>query len=204
MIDEKQGALGAAATTGVRPSAAIEAELEPWLSQTAAGDRRAFRRLYDATSPKLFAQALHIMRRRDAAEDVLQEAYVRIWTRARDFDPRRGRAWPWIGRILRNAAIDRLRRDRPLSQTQDIDDEAHQIAGPSDPIDTRIDLVRGLEQLSTEQRDAIVTVVVQGWTHDEAAQRDGTPTPTNKARVARGLRRLKTLQQEDRIDRFDD
>ena len=182
----------------------MEAELEPWLTQIAAGDRRAFRRLYDATSPKLFAQALHILRHRDMAEDVLQEAYVRIWTRARDFDPRRGRAGPWIGRILRNAAIDRLRRDRPLSQTQDIDDAAHQIAGPSDPIDTRIDLVRGLDRLSTEQRDAIVTVVVQGWTHDEVGRRDGTPPPTSKARVARGLRRLKTLQQEDELDRFDD
>lgn len=206
MFDDGQGERDSSTSADVdseRPPQS-EPQIEQWLVQTAAGDRRAFRRLYDATSSRLFAQALFMLRRRDVAEDVLQEAYVRVWIGARAFDPLRGRAMPWMGRILRNLAIDRIRRDRPGDLTLDIDDATQQIAAAREPVDDRIDLVRGLDRISPEQRNAVVSVVVEGWTHEEAARRAGMPTPTGKARVARGLKRLRTFQEQDGFDSVDD
>ena len=64
----------------------------------------AFRRLYDATARRLLAQSMAMLRRRDAAEDALQDGYVRIWMHAGRHDPARGPALPWMARIMRNVA----------------------------------------------------------------------------------------------------
>ena len=87
------------------------------LAATAAEDQAAFAELYDLTRRKLFGVALTVLRRRDLAEDVLQEAYIRVWRNAARFDPARGtrdhldgddRAQPRD----RREALARRRRDR--------------------------------------------------------------------------------------------
>jgi RNA polymerase sigma-70 factor (ECF subfamily) len=169
----------------------IAGDLDRLLVSTASGDQKAFRALYDATSGKLFAQAMAILRQRDAAEDVLQDGYVRIWERASAYDPSRGPALPWMLRLLRNVAIDRLRRDSMTMRSCDYDDYARDLPAPAAPIDDRMDLADALEALTPEQRSAVVTVAVQGWTNEQAGARAGMPEATSKARVARGLRRMR-------------
>lgn len=154
------------------------------------GDQRAFKRLYDMTAPRLLSKALSILATRDAAEDVLQDAYVRIWRNSAQFDPARGNAATWILRVLRNAAIDRLRHDRTVARYQTTTDTMPDLPIAPEPVTDRIDLDRALAQISPEQRASVCRVVVHGWTHDEVGKRDGVPTPTAKARVQRGLRRL--------------
>ena len=164
------------------------AELSALLTATAAGDRRAFRELYDATSRRLFGIALMILRRREAAEDVLQEAFVRVWVEARRYDPARGPALPWLSRIVRNLAIDHLRRDRGAHD--DIADQAETLAAPGAPVSERMDLQRGLSQLAADQRDVIALAFVHGYTHEELAERLNVPLGTAKSRVRRGLKQM--------------
>src|SRR5947209_11622203 len=76
------------------------------IAATAEKDQAAFAALYDLTKRRLFGIALTVLRRRDLAEDVLQEAFIRIWRSAARFDPARGSAITWMATIVRNLAID--------------------------------------------------------------------------------------------------
>jgi RNA polymerase sigma-70 factor (ECF subfamily) len=170
-------------------------DLPALLAATGAGDRRAFKALYDATSRRLFGVALLILRRRDLAEDVLQEAYVRVWAQARQFDPERGPALAWLSRIVRNLAIDQIRRDR--GATDDIADHAETLRAPSAPLAERADLSRGLSRLKPDQRQILKLAFVQGYTHEELVERLGVPLGTAKSRVRRGLEQLRAYFEAD-------
>ena len=74
----------------------IKPSLEDLLLEVAGGERDTFAALYRAASPQLFALALRILKRRDAAEEVLQEAFVNVWRHAVDFRPERGTAMGWM------------------------------------------------------------------------------------------------------------
>jgi RNA polymerase sigma-70 factor, ECF subfamily len=174
----------------VRPAPPAE-ELDRWLVLTAAGDRIAFRNLYDETSGILFAQAIAMLRRRDMAEDALQEAYLRIWRCAGAYDASRGPALPWLKRLLRNVVIDRLRSERLSARQCNYEDYARELPAAANPVDDRLDLARAMTGLSDEQRSAISAVVIEGWTNEQVGRRDGMPTATSKARVARGLKKLR-------------
>jgi RNA polymerase sigma-70 factor (ECF subfamily) len=175
------GGLGSAQPTAPQLAALIAA--------TAAGDRRAFKALYDATSRRLMGVALVILQRRDVAEDVLQEAYVRVWTQARQFDPSRGPALAWLSRIVRNLAIDQLRRERGAHE--DIADHAEDLSAPPAPLAERADLSRGLARLRDDQRNILRLAFVEGFTHEELVERLGVPLGTAKSRVRRGLEQLR-------------
>src|SRR5215831_3830657 len=89
------------------------AELEALLARCAAGDRSALETLYARVAPILLAVLLRILKRRDAAEDALQDVFVSVWQRARQFDPIRGRALAWLVSMARYRAIDLQRATRP-------------------------------------------------------------------------------------------
>ncbi len=176
------------------PPSSVDA-IEVLLLRVRGADNRAFRKLYDITAPRLLSKALSILGSRDAAEDALQDAYVRIWRNAGQFDPARGNASAWIMRVLRNAAIDRLRQDRLIARYQSGEDFPEIPIAP-EPVTDRLDLERSLARLTPEQRTTICRVVVQGWTHEEVGLADQVPTPTAKARAQRGLVRLRSALTE--------
>src|SRR5262245_32839417 len=88
-------------------------DLTELLRRVAAEDRRAFQALFQATSAKLYGVVLRIARRKDLADDILQEAYLRIWRRAATFDPSIGSPIAWMAIIARNLALDEVRRRQP-------------------------------------------------------------------------------------------
>ena len=105
------------------------------MEAVAEGDREAFSRLYGLTSAKLFSLALGILKRRDWAEDVLQESYIRLWRSAHRFDPARGSPMSWMITIVRNCAftmLERRGREQPASGMGEI--EALASADP-DPLE---------------------------------------------------------------------
>ena len=86
------------------------AELVWLIAAVAKGDEAAFERLYAATRAKLFGVVLRILRRQDLAEEVIQEAYVKIWNSAGQFNPGQSSPITWMASIARNRAIDVVRK----------------------------------------------------------------------------------------------
>jgi len=89
------------------------AELEMLITRCAAGDAAALETLYSRTAPILLAILMRMLKRRDAAEDALQDVFVSVWQRARQFDPIRGRPLAWLISMARYRAIDLQRASRP-------------------------------------------------------------------------------------------
>lgn len=176
------------------PPYAAPERLSALLVSVGAADRAAFKALYEATNRRLFGVAMMILRRRDAAEDLLQDAYVRIWTHARQYDPSRGAAMAWLMRVVRNMAIDELRRAR---RTEDIADHAEDLAVDAPPLGDQVDLSRGLARIRPDYRDALLLTFVEGYTHEELVAQLAVPLGTAKARVRRGLNQLRARLDHD-------
>ncbi len=84
--------------------------LDELLQRSGQGDTAAFRQLYDATSPRLFALCKRLLRDAALAEDVLQEGFVKVWRNAARFSASKASAMTWITTIIRNQALDKLRQ----------------------------------------------------------------------------------------------
>ncbi len=162
------------------------------LRAVANGDRASFRELYAEAGGRLFAVCLRLMRNREEAEDVLQEAFIRIWERSYLFDPARGDALGWMATIARNCAVDRLRRPgrRNLPFDEAVAEEIDAKAALPDTL-SAVALRHCLENLRPEYREVIVLSYINGMTHDDLAQALGRPSGTVKSWIRRGLEQLK-------------
>lgn len=168
-----------------------EADLELLLAQTALGDRRAFRNLYDRTSGKLFAVCHAVLRDRGEAEDAVQDAYVRIWRYAERYTADKARPMTFMIAIARNLAIDRLRARRappaPLDAAEKVVDRAmrpDQVALASGEAQRLINCIASLDDADAR---LIRTAYLGGVTYAALAERDGTPLGTVKSRMRRAL-----------------
>lgn len=169
-------------------TASLVADLEA----VASGDESALRRLWDAASPTLFGFGLRLMRRRAAAEDVLQESFVRIWRKAHQYDPTLGDPLGWMAAVTRNVALDHLRRARVRDETGL--QEADRAAGAENMTGLdfhRVDLQRCIDRLSEKQKQAIQLAYYRGMTHTELAEALGAPLGTVKSWIRRALDNLK-------------
>ncbi|MGQ0677818.1 MAG: sigma-70 family RNA polymerase sigma factor [Rhodospirillales bacterium] len=165
------------------------------LGSVAAGDRQAFARLYQASAGRLFAVALRLLRRRDLAEEVLQEAFVNIWRNAGRYDPDRGSPFAWMATIVRYRALDVLRRDRETAMDREPADAAIQPEAAAVSADARA-LQACLETLEQQTRRCIQMAFLDGYTHEELARRLDAPIGTVKSRIRRGLARLKACLEQ--------
>jgi RNA polymerase sigma-70 factor (ECF subfamily) len=178
---------------------ATQEQLADLLARCALNDHGAFERLYQHTSAQLFGLVLRIVREEQLARDVLQDGYVKVWDRAGDFRPERASATTWMGSIMRNRAIDLLRRRRssPLVAVEQeeigwFQDES--VVAPELEVasgQSREALRACLEQLTESQRQAIALAYYRGLTHEELARHMDTPLGTVKSWLRRGLLRLK-------------
>jgi len=169
------------------------------LEQVAQGDQAAFSQLYDRLSGVLYSVAAKILMDPREAEDVLQDSFLQLWSQARTFDRRLGKPLGWAVMITRNKAIDRLRsshrRSRLVEQmSQDPPPELAEALAPDDSAGSResSDKVRVVvKQLPNDQRQAIEMAFFGGLTHGEIAAALGQPLGTIKARIRRGMLRLR-------------
>ena len=183
------------------PSLDLEAEIV-LLRRIGAGDLRSFEELYRRFSGMLFATIFRILNQQEAAEDVLQEVFLQIWEKAPLYDPVRGKPLTWIVTLARNKAIDRLRSTQRSHRLQS---EVEREAQAFDPAEERnsADALEAVEQgklvreavrkLSKDQREAISLAFFSGLTQTEIAERLGEPLGTVKARIRRGMMRLREV-----------
>lgn len=171
-------------------SALRDGELARLIEAVARGDQSALRALYEAIAPKLLGIILRILQDRGAAEDALQEVFVRIWQRAGSYDPRAGAPVVWLVAIARNRAIDRLRQDKSARLTQVEDGWLERLA---DSQDGEVDLARRdalahcLDTVVAPQRECLVLAYCEGWSREELAARFSCPVNTVKTWLRRGL-----------------
>jgi RNA polymerase sigma-70 factor, ECF subfamily len=166
------------------------------LERIVARDERAVGELYDRHSRLLFGLILRILRDRSEAEDVLQEVFVLVWTRAETYDVALGSPVAWLVRIARNRAIDRLRsnavRLRAVESTPDpepsreTDPEARATS-----VEQRRAVARALGVLPADQRVLIEDAYFLGLTQSELAEKHNLPLGTVKTRVRSGLQTLR-------------
>jgi RNA polymerase sigma-70 factor (ECF subfamily) len=173
---------------------------EALLQACARGDRRALHSLYKATAPQLFGLALRMLRRRELAEEIVQDSFVLAWRSAHTFDPGRGSAMAWLARIVRNRCIDVLRqrgRETPLDDAS-IEDREDPQSGPADLAVLSSDarrLQECLAELDESSRKVLGLVYHEGMTYQEAAVRVGAPLGTVKGWVRRSLVRLRNCME---------
>lgn len=175
------------------------------LTRVAAGDAAALRTLYELTSAKLFGVALRILVRREWAEEALQESFVNIWRYAGDYREALAAPLTWMAAIVRNRALDSLRRQRAVSsdgstaivEWNDALDEV--LAGDErDPADAALlseqakQLAICLSRLEASQRQAVSLAYLRDQSHSEIAEQLAVPLGTVKSWVRRGLEKLKT------------
>ncbi|GDX09097.1 RNA polymerase sigma factor [Verrucomicrobiota bacterium] len=183
------------------PAEQLDAEVE-LLRRVAQGDRRGFEELYDRFSGVLFSTASRVLNNQEAAEDVLQDVFVQIWEKAPLYDPARGKPLTWAITLTRNKAIDRLRatvrRNRLSedmqreSQTQNQFDDRSSFDAASTG-DTNKLVHEAMQKLSKDQREAIELAFFSSLTQPEIAERLNEPLGTVKARIRRGMMRLRDL-----------
>ena len=161
------------------------------LERIVARDAGSVSVLYDRHSRLLFNLILRILRDRADAEDVLQEVFVAVWTRAESYNPTLGPPVAWLVRIARNRAIDRFRANAARGRLADA--SSQDVAPPpseSGP-EERHDVVRALGVLPPEQRVLVEQAYFMGLTHSELAARFKLPLGTVKTRVRNGLLALR-------------
>ncbi|WP_240614422.1 RNA polymerase sigma factor [Herpetosiphon llansteffanensis] len=172
------------------------------IRRIAQGDEQALSQLYDRYAATVMGIALKIVRQREIAEEITQEAFWRVWQRASTFDNSRGNCAPWLFGIARNLSIDELRRRAARPQAAYDDPERPLLESIADDADIeevvwlgeQRSVVRSaMQSLSAEQREALELAYFSGLTQREIADKLGNPLGTIKTRVRLGLLKLRDL-----------
>jgi len=173
------------------------------IAQIGRRDQGAFSALYDRLSGPLYSLAFKMLGDASDAQDALQEVFVQIWSRASTYDPEKSSVFSWAVLLTRSRAIDRLRaRDRRLrvvveSTAENRGAEATDASTVESAADTankkdEAAHVRSLlNNLPEDQRQAIELAFFGHRTHHEIAAQLGQPLGTVKARIRRGLLKLR-------------
>ena len=169
-------------------------------SRVATGDAGSLEELYNRYGVQVFSMAYGILRDYALAEDLAQEVFMALWTRAGRFDAAKGVFRHWFLHLAHNRVIDEVRRRRRVT-LMDADrapeDATLGLVSNGDTADEAITAVlvgearEALRALPEEQRVVIVMAYLEGATQQEIAQRTGTPLGTVKTRLRLGLSKLR-------------
>lgn len=172
---------------------------ERLVNTLAAGDSQALGMLWDRHARPAYSLALRMLRDPGWAEEVVQDAFLRLWRNPRAYDPTRGDLRRWLLTVTHHAAVDGLRGRRGSARARD--------AGPGplesmyheeeDPADTawaklRAERVRAaISELPPAQREVIELAYFEGWSQSEVAKNTGLPLGTVKSRLRMGMKKLR-------------
>jgi RNA polymerase sigma-70 factor, ECF subfamily len=190
---------------GSPPTEPVPGDEAALVRDVAAGDEEALGRLYDRFGQAVYSLCLRVVHDGATAEELTQEAFVRLWRGAASFDATRGRVSTWLLRIAHNLALNEVRRrqSRPvIASDVEWEVESATLADSSaegDPaalawMHERAEAVRrALAELPTPQRRAIELAFFGGLSQAEVAAALGDPLGTVKSRIRVGMQRLREL-----------
>ncbi len=161
-------------------------------------DRKAFKLLYESTSPRLYSLALGVLKNKGMAEEILQESYFKIWSSADSYHQGKGKAITWMATVTRNKALDKLRslksRPKETATVYEGIEFATTNLEPSDmtSVDQELEqLMDCLGGLQIEQKECILLSYYHGYTHQELSEKMQKPLGTVKAWIRRGLEKIR-------------
>ena len=185
-------------TASADPDAHLNAQCAGWLAAMGRGEEPALAAFYDATLNRAWALALRITGRREAAEEVLMDAYLQVWKNPAGWSRVRGSPLAWLLVIVRSRALDQLRRrDRaePHPEPETLGPAAQ--VGAEDPTDWLLACETGgtlhaaLAELDEMQRQLLALAFFRGLSHEEIATHTNLPLGTVKSHLRRGLAALR-------------
>jgi RNA polymerase sigma-70 factor (ECF subfamily) len=162
-----------------------------------SGDRTALGELYDRYASLALATALRVVADRQLAEDLVHDAFVATWQKIERFDPERGSLRAWLLTIVRNRALDRVRGTRASIEVGAADDQSLLRTGANPTWEAAIarrsaaELRGALEELPSEQREAVELAYFGGRTYREIAVLTGVPLGTANGRLRLALAKLR-------------
>lgn len=163
-----------------------------------SGDRDALGELYDRYASVALAVGVRVLQDRELAEDVVHDAFVAVWEKMDRFDDARGSLRSWLLTVVRNRAIDRLRRTRPTDDVADPDVQGQLRTSPN-PVweeaarsQDRADLLAAMAELPDEQRQAIELAYFGGNTYRQVAELTNVSAGTAASRMRLALARLRS------------
>jgi len=170
---------------------------EDLISLVAEGDAEAFATLYDRHSRAAYSLAYRMMGERQAAEDLTQDAFVKVWRSARSYRADRGSVRTWLLSIVHNRGIDQLRSLASRRRTQEKVEACAPRAQPSEAFahswrnSQREQVRQALSTLPEEQLKIVQLAYFSGYTHAEIAELLDVPLGTVKGRMRLGLKKIR-------------
>ena len=165
-------------------------------------DRNALEELYRRFGDAVFSLAVHILRDSGAAEEATQDAFFRVWSKASDYRPDRGKVTSWLFGIAHHRVIDEVRKRRRREQTlvfRDVSEMPQPLDEVGDPAkyasqqSWKQEIGGALGTLRPEQREVVILAYYAGFTHSEIAKRLDQPLGTVKTRMRLALRKLREV-----------
>jgi len=164
------------------------------IPRIAAGDRAAFRRVYDLHAPRLYAVALRITRQGALASDAVHDGFLQLWRNAGRFDLARGNPEAWLVSLVRYRALDIARRRTREVSDEDLPEAVDEDPDPLERLAASRDaaaLHACLAQLEADRRRLLALAFIDGLSHSEVAERLKLPLGTVKSWIRRSLQTLR-------------
>lgn len=162
-----------------------------------SSDSKCQKALYLLTAEDLMRVAIRYMKDKHEAKDVFQESYLIIFKKIHQFDPERGSIGAWTSRITSNVALDKLRRKKIFSDVDQLPLTLH-------PMESEVpigklsadELMSVIHELPDSYRTVFLLFVVEGYSHQEIAQRMGITTSTSRSQLVRAKASLRKILQK--------
>ena len=156
-------------------------------------EEQAFQHLYENYSKSLFTVICQLVPQQDAAEDVLQQVFIKIWKNIQSYDVTKGRLFTWMLNIARNQAIDftRSKEFNMVGKTVALAEDVYKKAEVSSMKVKDIGLNRVLESLPEESRRVLELSFFRGYTHQEIATMLQLPLGTVKTKIRAVIQELR-------------
>lgn len=171
--------------------------LDDLLIRSANKDQRAFKTLYDATSPKLYGVLIGMMKNDALAEEVLQDAYLKIWEKADRYEASKSGAMTWMRTIVTNTARDKLRALKVRHYQDECGDFIENIESNESSVFNQLTvsnelsrMVEALKKLKAPQRECVILSCYHGYSHAELSKKLNLPLGTIKTWIRLGKEEL--------------
>jgi RNA polymerase sigma factor (sigma-70 family) len=166
------------------------------------GDQRAQRKLFELYAPKMMGVCLRYMKDHAQAEDVLQDGFVKVFTKLDKFSGD-GSLEGWVRRIMVNTALDHLRKSNKFQANVSMDDVGYKVESDADVLASLIeeDLLKLIQEMPTGYKTVFNMFAIEGYSHKEIGERLGVSENTSKSQYSRAKAYLRIKIEELEIGR---